>query len=161
LDWATATEINNSGFEIEHSTDGLSFDYVDFVPGSGGSSITIWYEFLHSQPGLGLHYYRLKQIDYDGEYEYSPVRTVLISEDDGDDQLVAYPNPGQGPIKIERYSGLNISHISIYSGTGALIYDSPSHNLPVINIDLSGFAVGRYLIIANKDPRFSMSIVKE
>jgi hypothetical protein len=66
LNWTTATELNNQGFEIEHSTDNENFSKVGFVPGFGTTSELKSYSFRISNVETGVQYYRLKQIDFDG-----------------------------------------------------------------------------------------------
>lgn len=66
LDWTTATELNNKGFEIEQSSDNQNFNRVGFVPGFGTTSESKSYSFRISDAPSGKQYYRLKQIDFDG-----------------------------------------------------------------------------------------------
>lgn len=73
LIWQTATEINNSHFEIERSTDGIEYQKIGIVEGNGSTLENQLYEFKDNIPVKGHNYYRLKQIDYDGKFEYSEV----------------------------------------------------------------------------------------
>jgi len=73
LDWITASELNNRGFEVEQSFDNESFTTLDFVLGSGSTTEQRNYSYTVKNTSAGLQYYRLKQLDYDGSYEYSPV----------------------------------------------------------------------------------------
>ncbi|AFH48851.1 Hypothetical protein IALB_1140 [Ignavibacterium album JCM 16511] len=66
LEWITATELNNSGFEIQHSTDNQSYNKVAFVPGFGTTTEKHNYSYTVENLTKGIHYFRLKQIDYDG-----------------------------------------------------------------------------------------------
>jgi hypothetical protein len=66
LNWTTATELNNQGFEIEHSTDNQNFSKIGFVPGFGTTTEMKSYSFRVSDISAGVQYYRLKQIDFDG-----------------------------------------------------------------------------------------------
>jgi photosystem II stability/assembly factor-like uncharacterized protein len=66
LNWTTATELNNRGFEIEQSFDNQNFNRVGFVPGFGTTSESKSYSFRISDAPAGIQYYRLKQIDFDG-----------------------------------------------------------------------------------------------
>jgi hypothetical protein len=94
LNWATATEINNDGFEIEHSQNGASFETIGWVPGNGNSKDRIDYQFIHDNPFIGVNYYRLKQYDFDGAFEYSPLVTVNVQPDPkGKIQVKVWPNP--------------------------------------------------------------------
>ena len=73
LDWITASELNNRGFEIEQSFDNESFTKLGFIVGSGSTSEQRNYSYTVNNAPAGLQYYRLKQLDYDGSYEYSPI----------------------------------------------------------------------------------------
>jgi hypothetical protein len=71
LNWTTASELNNQGFQIERSFDNETFEYLGFVPGFGTTTQTKSYSFSVSDVQYGLQYYRLKQIDFDGTFTYS------------------------------------------------------------------------------------------
>ncbi|HLT81884.1 MAG TPA: PA14 domain-containing protein, partial [Cyclobacteriaceae bacterium] len=90
LEWHTASEINNEGFEVEHSADGTNFVKIGWVEGNGNTTIAHQYQFVHNDPKPGWNYYRLKQIDYDGKYEYS--RLIPVFADDLP-RVEIYPNP--------------------------------------------------------------------
>ncbi|KAB2908539.1 MAG: T9SS type A sorting domain-containing protein [Ignavibacteriales bacterium] len=91
LNWTTASERNNSGFQIERSTDGISFASVGFINGRGTTTETTNYSYTDNGVN-GKLFYRLKQIDYNGDYGYSDVIEVSsIVEDFALEQN--YPNP--------------------------------------------------------------------
>ena len=79
LAWATATEKNSARFEVERSADGIGFDPLGTVPaaGSSGSPRTYTYVDAHLPTGPATHYYRLRLVDTDGTFSYSPVRSVV------------------------------------------------------------------------------------
>ncbi|MFL5731334.1 MAG: T9SS type A sorting domain-containing protein, partial [Cytophagaceae bacterium] len=82
LKWSTVSERNNKEFEIQRSEDGIAFVSVGNVPGSGFSARQTLYSFEDDILLLsGSVYYRLKQIDSDGGFTYSPVRSLLLSND--------------------------------------------------------------------------------
>jgi hypothetical protein len=76
LDWQTATELNNAGFEVERSQDARNWQKIGYVEGKGTTNEVQDYRHIDPDPQSGINYYRLKQIDYDGHFEYSPVRSV-------------------------------------------------------------------------------------
>lgn len=81
LNWETATEVNNAGFEVERSTDRENFTKLAFVPGNGTTNSPRYYSYTDSNlPDASSVTYRLKQIDNDGTYEYSKTVTVEISK---------------------------------------------------------------------------------
>ncbi len=92
LTWTTASEENNDRFEVERSKDGNSFSAVGEVQGAGNSSVTQRYSFTDASADAGQHYYRLKQVDYDGQFEYSKVIAVERAALAGASMEV-YPNP--------------------------------------------------------------------
>ncbi|PHN07600.1 T9SS type A sorting domain-containing protein [Flavilitoribacter nigricans] len=91
LVWSTATELNNDYFEIEHSRDGVRFAPVGKVKGEGTTTEAVDYNFMHRQPATGTNYYRLKQVDYDGAFEYSEIVAAEVNHRGGGAQV--YPNP--------------------------------------------------------------------
>lgn len=91
LNWATATESNNKEFEVEYSTDGKAFKMLDKIKGAGSTFIRQDYAFEHRAPAAAVNYYRLKQVDYDGAFEYSAVISVGLSVKSGSYRL--FPNP--------------------------------------------------------------------
>lgn len=76
LHWQTASETDNESFTVEHSRDGRRFQALAVVPGAGTTTMPQAYRYLHGLPPSGDNYYRLRQVDYDGAFEYSPVRVV-------------------------------------------------------------------------------------
>lgn len=91
LAWATASEQHNAGFWVERSADGVAFAPLRFVPGVGSSSSPRAYAYADAAaPAGALAYYRLRQVDMDGSFSYSPVRSVALSAKAG---LALYPNP--------------------------------------------------------------------
>jgi len=78
LSWTTATELNNQGFEIQRSTDG-TYRPIGFVNGFGTTTDIHNYSFTDSDVQTGTYYYRLKQVDYNGIYDYSDVVQVDVA----------------------------------------------------------------------------------
>ncbi len=79
LSWQTASEQNNSHFTLSHSTDGYQFNVIGTVAGSGNSTETRDYRFMHNYPHPGMNYYKLKSTDYDGK-EYSKGIVAIEAE---------------------------------------------------------------------------------
>jgi hypothetical protein len=100
LNWKTATELNNYGFEIERCTDTEKWNMIGFVDGHGNSGLSNSYSFIdRNTVGSGKYNYRLKQIDFDGSFEYSDVVEVEVMP--AYFQLSQnYPNPFNPVTKI-------------------------------------------------------------
>ena len=101
LDWATASEINNKGFEIERSTDGVSYQHIGWVDGHGNSNAHITYTLNDRgvDPNV-IYYYRLRQVDIDGNYEYSNIVSASIIGERGFIMGALVPNPASNQVAV-------------------------------------------------------------
>ncbi|MBK7379859.1 MAG: T9SS type A sorting domain-containing protein [Ignavibacteriales bacterium] len=112
LNWQTATEVNNYGFEIERNTplsplsrgevEGM-WEKIGFVNGNGNSNSPKSYSFIDDDVSAGSYLYRLKQIDNDGQFEYSKTVEVSFIKPDAFALEQNYPNPFN-PTTIIRYT---------------------------------------------------------
>jgi hypothetical protein len=93
LEWKTASETNNAGFEIQHRGQDAPFEVVEFVEGAGTTAEPQRYSYRISDLSLGLHTFRLKQVDFDGAFEYSPEVEVAIEIAEAYQFSAIYPNP--------------------------------------------------------------------
>lgn len=98
LFWSTASEENNSHFIIEHSRDGQRFSEVGKVTGMGTTTNAHTYNMRHERLSKGYHYYRLKQVDFDGKYEYSNIITAELKLTLADISIT--PNPAMEKVTI-------------------------------------------------------------
>ncbi|MFQ5605028.1 MAG: T9SS type A sorting domain-containing protein [bacterium] len=102
LVWLTATETNNFGFDIERKSFHRSqWRTVDFVPGHGTTTNPVRYEYLDRGLTPGAYTYRLKQIDTDGSFEYSPEVIVQVALPETFALLQNYPNPFNPATEIQ------------------------------------------------------------
>lgn len=120
LKWTTAVEINNDYFEIEKSIDGVLFHKLAEVGGSGNSNVIKNYEYKELNPYLGITYYRLKQIDYNGTMSYSSI--VAVKQTLGAEVSI-YPNPTFGRVKMNFVSKDNGIYKVIVSDISKVIYE--------------------------------------
>ncbi|NIJ54657.1 BspA family leucine-rich repeat surface protein [Dyadobacter arcticus] len=99
LSWETSSEISNEGFDIEKSANARTFEKIGFVDGGGESKTKKVYHFADVNP-LPTTYYRLKQRDIDGKFEYSKIISVKKSEG----KIVLYPNPTSNEFNLRGLS---------------------------------------------------------
>lgn len=102
LQWTTATESNNAGFEVQRSADGAGFSTLAKVTtkaNNGNSSTTLNYSFVDQKPLGGDNFYRLKQVDRDGKYSYSDVVT-LKSRASEVEITSLFPNPAKTEVTL-------------------------------------------------------------
>ena len=137
LEWESLMELNNDGYEILHSLNGQDWNVLDFERGRNES---YKYQYVHYQPGGGTNYYRLKQIDFDGKFDFSDIRSIIIEE--REDEINVYPNPTRDFVNIE--GSENIKLASIYSMNGQLITEIDMKGSS--RIDLSNIEKGSYFI---------------
>lgn len=132
LKWATATETNNMGFSVEKSSDGEKFSGITFILGKGTTTNTSQYSFADRQINVGTVYYRLKQIDFDGTFEYSNIVAVDIALPSQFALMQNHPNPFNPSTKItfELPMDANVK-LSIYNTIGQKVVE-------LVNTDLSG-----------------------
>ena len=112
LNWSTATELNNLGFEIQRNKEGTEFFTVGFVDGNGTTTELHNYSYTDKNLDNGKYYYRLKQVDYDGSYEYSDIVEVEWRAFNSYVLEQNYPNPFN-PTTTIRFSIKNKSNVRI------------------------------------------------
>lgn len=126
LEWETASEVNNERFEIQRTIDGENYEILGELKGAGTTTEPQHYTFLDTDPFVGINYYRLKQVDYDGAFEYSPIRAIhferngIINTNASNVKL--YPNPNDGDIIYIDLVNWNLNseiEISLYDISGS------------------------------------------
>ena len=143
LEWSTASEINNDHFEIEHSTDNLHFTTVGIVKGKGNATTTNKYAYKHLNPSVGINYYRVKQVDFDGKFDYSHTLSTEIKGI----EIKTGPNP---VVDYMNYKGLGLEKntkagLSLVNANGLEVLKTDLTTNEG-NIDLSGLAPGVYYL---------------
>jgi hypothetical protein len=101
LRWSTSSEINNKGFDVLRSTDGVNWTSIAFVRGAGNSHSARSYSYPDNNPGAGPHYYKLKQIDTDEKYKYSITVSALIGSKGEYVLGQNFPNPFSNTTTIQ------------------------------------------------------------
>lgn len=154
LMWVTEWELNNSGFDIERANVTLSgveeWIKTAFIPGHGTSNVSNGYMFKDEKLKAGTYKYRLKQIDYNGNYEYYPMeQNVTVNPPVKFDMGQNYPNPGNPKCKINFEMPVNGSvSIKLYDITGSEVYtllnETREADYYTVEFDGSNIASGVY-----------------
>ncbi|MGI8950287.1 MAG: T9SS type A sorting domain-containing protein [Chitinophagaceae bacterium] len=118
LNWSTANEINNKGFEVERSNDGETFTDISFVTGRGNSSNVNRYTYTDNKIVSGSNYYRLKQIDFDGRFSYSS--TIRLDFTKFDWAILGNPTSNNSWVQLQLDKAAKVS-IQIVSINGNII----------------------------------------
>ena len=152
LNWVTSSEINNEYFEIQRTFEkGSSFVSLGRIEGAGTSTSERSYSFNDENIGLnGLYYYRLKQIDYDGGFDYSDIIVIDVNRFKSATSQV-YPNPAKDVINVD----MNIAHdgeikASLYDINGKKVRSWPAQKRgpgsQLLSLDTRHLPDGTYLL---------------
>lgn len=165
LSWVTASERDNDRFELERSADGIQYDVVSIVPAVGNSTTETQYLALDEKPYAGVNYYRLKQIDMDGNSKYSEVKSVNIL-DDSYDLLSIFPNPTSGLTEVIFNAYTNSeAMLEVVGHDGRQIIRSPLQATKGgnrVDLNLTEQERGIYFItISTKEKQFHGKLIKE
>lgn len=137
LEWETVTETNNKGFEIQRSKDlnEQKWETIDFVQGNGITLETKNYTYIDQNPLDGKNYYRLKQVDFDGAYEYSDV--VEVKHEVRNKIFRVFPNPATNYVVVD---GIETGEmVQVFNVYGQLVkeFQSTSNRQQISINDLS------------------------
>ncbi len=135
--WAVAQEINNKEFLVERTTDLKNWKTIDEVQGRGDAADPKNYSVIDEQPYHGTNHYRIKQVDFDGNFSYSPISTAKI--DNVNTKIALYPNPTSDFLTVE---GDAIENIVVYDELGRKLDVKIDGN----RIDLSTLSVGVFYV---------------
>lgn len=150
INWSTASEINNSHFEIETSEDAVNWKAIKIIPGAGNSTVVKNYKYTYEFTKSSKCFYRLKSVDFDGQYYFSKL-LFLENCESADVEFKLFPVPSKGVVFLD-FSGDNkrIGKLVICNLMGEIIY---SYDGFIDEINLSDQAEGTYYVIAYYDDK--------
>ncbi|WP_026903893.1 FG-GAP-like repeat-containing protein [Pedobacter glucosidilyticus] len=144
LHWLTASETNNSHFEILKSTDGKNFSSIAKVNGSGNSTQQTQYDYTDTRPSSGSNYYQLIQYDDNGKQTDLGVRAVNVTL--GSKELTVYPNPASSLINLSFEADV-YQKLEVIDLTGKiLISQTIQKQENSISLDINKLSTGFYHI---------------
>lgn len=155
--WTTTSEINNDFFKVERSSDGVNFYDIGTVNGAGNSNMVLNYSFIDYNHLEGISYYRLTQVDFNGDFSKSEIVAINF-QSERENNIVAFPNPSNGNVFVQ-LSGLeenkkvlvvltDIFGRELY--TKIIITNVGINTFRAINAD-DKLPIGTYFIIASQD----------
>jgi hypothetical protein len=153
LEWKSTSEINNYGFEVFHSTDTEKWNKIGFVASASRSNDVNYYQLRHDRPSKGTNYYRLKQIDRDGRFEFSNIEIVDFDKGLSNAGIRIYPTITSDQVSIET-SLLNQApiHIQVINMNYQVVYDRIwSENNGEIELNFSDYTSGMYTVRISQD----------
>ena len=153
VSWTTATEINNAGFEVLRSEDGINFTNIGWVDGAGNSSTMLNYKFDDNDVVANtVYYYRLRQVDYDGQSDLTNIVSAMITDNAVFVISEFMPNPTENSSSFTVVtSETRDINLTVYNTLGQIITDSrfvaqPSQTNKY-EVNLSEMASGTYYAI--------------
>ncbi len=162
LNWITLSETNNAGFVIEHSNDAKNWEQIQFVKGNGTTTATANYTATDKNPTKGTNYYRLKQIDNNGKFNYSSVQSVYFSEK-GTVGFSFYPNPSKNNINVALETITNkVASLELTDNLGRVVKSitiSNQHSNSNISINTANMNKGVYFLVLKDGPFTKSSTV--
>ncbi|MEO7312861.1 MAG: choice-of-anchor J domain-containing protein [Chitinophagaceae bacterium] len=165
VNWTTATEINSSHFVIERSVDGVHFESLGQVAGAGNSVGVRNYQFTDLLPAQGYNYYRIKLVDIDNRFAYTPIAKVLVSN--GEKILVRlYPNPVTSSVQVSfGTADIFASNWQLIGGDGKILLQGKGNAATInsaINTTLHQLYPGMYLLKTVIDGKsYTSKFIKE
>ena len=118
LQWKTDNEINNRGFEIQRSQNGTNWQNIDFVDKATAPSTIQNYKWEDRNPLTGKSFYRLKQVDNDGKFEYTKVLSITRNSKT---TISVYPNPARESIQVNFGRIISDGKLQLYNSFGQLV----------------------------------------
>ncbi|MEQ9050759.1 MAG: T9SS type A sorting domain-containing protein, partial [Marinoscillum sp.] len=159
LEWETATERDNDYFEVNKSSDGITFYPIARVQGAGHASTLQHYSHVDQSPTPGVSYYQLRQVDYDGAFSLSKVISVQVIDPDWD--MTVYPNPASEFIHLVSSTGYsNEISLVLYDQQGRVQMERTLSEVSanqVFNMDIQALTSGLY-ILKIYGPTFSKTL---
>lgn len=140
LNWTTLSEENNAGFDIEHSVNGKDFEAIGYVEGAGNSIEQVDYSYLDENPTVGVNYYRLKQTDFDGTYDYS---NIIAVEFDAKIEASIFPNPTSEQLTL-RTTIEDMVNIRIVNINGQVVWQQSQYIDNQLDLNINELPVGTY-----------------
>lgn len=148
LEWETASELNNEGFYVQKSADGNDWKNLTFISGHHTTISKKSYDFIDRDVLSGPNYYRLKQVDFDGKFDFSNV--VIVDMSDRNSSIMLFPNPVSEELFISTTYDVDVD-----------IYNTLGQKINCLQIsgeksfDMSNLRAGVYVL------QFSNGIVKQ
>lgn len=142
LTWQTVLEIDNEGFEIHRANADFQWDLVGFEKGNGNTTETINYSFIDQNPYPGTNYYRLRQMDYDGNFEITKV--IAVNVKNTKETVTIFPTLAKEKLIINyNEPPADLPTYRVFDLMGRKILETKADNGV---IDISGLNAGQYVI---------------
>ena len=152
LEWSTASEENNARFDVERSTNGVDFETIGQVEGNGTTVEVSNYNFV-DEASATVSYYRLRQVDFDGNYEHSNI--VVVKREAGNNNVTMFPIPVQDRLTVQYTATANEDMtITVTDATGRIVVSKAVTAIQgenQFNLNLNELPSGSYFVRLQSD----------
>ena len=157
LNWQTTAEYNNDHFDVERSNDAIHFTTTGSVAGNGTTSLPHNYSLIDPHPLAGINYFRLRQVDIDGQANYSQVVKIQLNDDD---IVSIFYNNGNNSIQLAFNKKQDNVRLKLFGANGQLIRSATTaNNITAYTFELPALATGVYMLqLINKNLAYTKKI---
>lgn len=148
ISWESIHEENTSHYDLQHSTDGINFRTIHTVPSRGALEDPAMYEYVQRDELSTINYYRLQQVDNNGDFFYSPVKQVKMKDSFTETTLEVFPNPARDRVTVRsNTSFVDPVTVRLISPMGSVSWQQ-TQQMPAsgITIPLEGLRPGIYVV---------------
>lgn len=168
ISWTTSSELNNDFFTIERSKDGKEYEIVGTINGAGNSEEALSYSYTDRNPMAGKSYYRLKQTDFDGQFEhFAPVMVNYSTMVSAELTMSVYPNPSHNQIMTVTIEGMTSgqeSRVVMMDLQGNTVFredvSDDGMGTAAIEIDPGNMSAGNYIVmVSTPDKKYTKQVI--
>lgn len=157
--WSTATEDNNDYFELQRKHNDADFTVIAKLDGAGNSTVFQQYEYTDPNPAPGNNFYRIRQVDIDGNSSYTKIASVL--NNCGGQTVKVYPTVSRSTVTVQLPEAYRNAKLSLVDITGRQINVAIQSSSQQRIVDLSGLPSAQYLLLIVNDKEIqTFKIVK-
>ncbi len=142
LNWVVSQQVNNKGYEIEHSHDGKNWEAIGFKDDINSENASVTYSFTDANPFSGKNYYRIRQEDLNGNSSYSSIQ-MLDMEAKG--TVAVWPNPAKDIVNIQQGNNTDVFNAEIFNQSGQKVSVSRLHS-GINAVNIASLPAGFYIV---------------
>ena len=158
IQWRTQSEINNDYFTLQYSFNGLEFHSLTTIEGNGTTTASNNYSYVHENVNAlntQVIYYRLKQVDFDGNYDLSDI--VALNLQEATNSFTVSPNPAQRGTTVTLL-GKQIKEVQVYDMNGRISYVNEYNSTDIALIPTGNLAAGTYIVVINQNEKLRLIV---
>jgi hypothetical protein len=143
LQWRTTSETGTKNFLVEHSTGGINWQQLGSLQAAGNSDNVHSYSYTHDAPAVGINYYRIRQMDIDGNYTYSEIRSITVNNNDQPFKVLGNPLVN-GELRVQ-ISQPDNQQLKLFTSDGRLIW-AKQFAVGIYSINVNQLLKGTYIL---------------